>query len=140
MDQREASNSSRAIDWPFLSDESAAGPTARVMLDIADDVMQLYHVRKEVFDGLIHDAPFNILLDLFIREKRHQSVSVGDAVLASGTPQTTALRAIHNMINAGDLTATDDPLDSRRKLLHLTPQSQQQMQQFLAKAERLFSK
>jgi hypothetical protein len=131
------SRSARPADWPFLDEGAAAKPEQKAGLNVAAHVKKLCDVRMQLFDGLIHDAPFNILLDLFIRETRHEKVTVGDAVLASGTPQTTALRAIHNLIDIGDVVASEDPLDSRRKILHLTPHAQQLMQDFLNKAERL---
>lgn len=65
-------------------------------------------------------------------------MTVGDAAAASGTPETTALRAIQSLIGAGELVSSHDPIDGRRKLLHLTPKAKEQMEKFIVKVENLF--
>lgn len=53
---------SKPDDWPFITEAKPLNLPQRNTLDVAEKVRRFIDLRIEIFDGLIHDAPFNILL------------------------------------------------------------------------------
>lgn len=79
-------------------------------------------IREEIFGaGFSTDACWDILLDLFVAERRKREISVSSACIASRVPATTALRYIRALEAAGHLMRTNDHLDGRRIIVRLTP-------------------
>jgi hypothetical protein len=124
----------RNPDWPFVGsgDMVHVSPIkndARQVL--AQRIQRFCAMRQENFGEMIHDAPFNLLIDMYLSECRDRRVSVGDACLASRAPQTTALRAIQALVDAGTIVRADDSRDNRRKLLSLTKSGREQIARFI---------
>lgn len=69
---------------------------------------------------LLHDPALDIILYLFIAERRHSDMSVSSACYAASTPQTTGLRYIAKLEDRGLAARSDDPFDRRRQILMLT--------------------
>jgi hypothetical protein len=129
--------SNRPDGWPFITAEQAASapPIGRTRDDdrhgLARRIRLFCALRQESFGGIIHDAPFNLLIDMYLSELTNRRVTVGDACIASRAPQTTALRAIQTLIDGGTIQRTDDMNDNRRKLLSLTDKGRDQVTRFV---------
>jgi hypothetical protein len=132
---REESSASpnRSSSWPFIGPDTDAkhARTIDARCEVAQLIEQFCALRQDCFNGLIHDAPFNLLIDMYICECTGRRVTVGDACLAARTPQTTALRAIQMLIDADMIVRTDDATDSRRKLLSLTDKGRERVVRFV---------
>jgi hypothetical protein len=77
-------------------------------------------VRPELGEGLFGEPGWDLLLDLYIREKSGSRSSVTSACIGSRAPHTTALRYVTAMVEAGWLERTADPSDKRRHWLSLS--------------------
>lgn len=102
------------------SDEPSASLVAN-RLAVALAWISLTEVRTDaVGQNLSTDAVWNILLDLFVQRCRKRRVSVGDLCIASGVPESTALRWIKLLQERGLIQRTPDTDDARRAYLSLT--------------------
>ena len=63
--------------------------------------------------------------------KRSRAATVGDACPGSGAPDTTALRRIRSLEQAGILVRSQDPQDGRRSLLRLGRGAEQRLLSYL---------
>lgn len=124
----------RNAEWPFIGGDDT-GPAIHGKSDarqvLAERIQRFCALRQDSFGGIIHDAPFNVLIDMYLSEGRDRRVSVGDACLASRAPQTTALRAIQVLVEKGLIVRSDDVRDNRRKLLSLTKRGRDQIARFI---------
>jgi DNA-binding MarR family transcriptional regulator len=80
-------------------------------------------IRRRIFDDgdhLFADPGWDILLDLYIEEAEHRSVSVSSACIAAGVPPTTGLRWLDRLQQRGLLTRTPDARDGRKVYIRLT--------------------
>jgi DNA-binding MarR family transcriptional regulator len=80
-------------------------------------------VRRRIFEegeSLFSDPGWDILLDLYIEDAEHRSVSVSSACIAAGVPPTTGLRWLDRLQRRGLLTRTPDPQDGRKIYIGLT--------------------
>jgi hypothetical protein len=126
---------------------AAVGQVAddRVSSDETPDVVQVartaYHdrqLRSAYFrSDLFGEPAWNMLLDLFIRERAGHHTSVKAACLGSGAAKTTALRYISLLIDEGLIQREEDPEDGRRTWLTLSPAAAEMMTRYLeAKRDR----
>lgn len=121
---------SRAI--AFLSEalrERQVAPV-RLAVDLAADPLlarteQIYRARRKrdkLFDAQLFGEPaFDILLDLFISQRRGRRVSVTSCCIAAAAPPTTALRHIQRLEDALLIERQADRRDKRRSYVELTP-------------------
>ncbi|MDQ4420968.1 hypothetical protein OOT33_11050 [Sphingobium sp. DEHP117] len=63
---------------------------------------------------------WDMLLDLYISESIGRKISVSSLCLAAHVPQTTALRYLGEMLDAGLALRVDDPRDLRRSFVELS--------------------
>jgi len=80
-------------------------------------------LRRRIFEegeSLFSDPGWDILLDLYIEDAEHRSVSVSSACIAAGVPPTTGLRWLDRLQRRGLLTRTPDPQDGRKIYIGLT--------------------
>jgi DNA-binding MarR family transcriptional regulator len=79
--------------------------------------------RNEVIGAqLFRDPAWDILLDLFASHERGERVSVIALALASGVPQSTALRTIQRLEEKGLIVREGDPDDLRRSWVRASPE------------------
>ncbi len=71
---------------------------------------------------LFGEPAWDILLDLLRAEVAERRVSVSSVCLASGVPQTTALRYLKQMTARGMIVRCADPRDHRRVFVELAPE------------------
>jgi DNA-binding MarR family transcriptional regulator len=69
---------------------------------------------------LFADPAWDMMLELLLARIERRPVSVSKLCLASGVPQTTALRWISHLVARGLLERSADPGDGRRILVDLT--------------------
>lgn len=110
------------------------------MLSIIEAVIASRRQRLKFFETeLFFDPSWSMLLDLFRAELREQPISVSSVCYGSGVPETTALRYIKFMEDAGYVTRRPDPTDKRRVFLRLTPVASEKMIAYLNVVESDFS-
>lgn len=79
-------------------------------------------VRPETLSSSLFGEPaWDLLLDLYIREKSGSRSSVTSACIGSRAPHTTALRHIEALRRSGWIKRIPDEADKRRFWLALTP-------------------
>lgn len=89
-------------------------------------------VRAETLSSDLFGEPaWDLLLDLYIREKSGSPSSVTSACIGSRAPHTTALRHIEALQRSGWIKRIPDEADKRRFWLALTPSA-------IAKLDRHF--
>lgn len=71
--------------------------------------------------GLFGEPAWDLLLDLYIREKSGSRSSVTSACIGSRAPHTTALRHISALCRSKWISRIADDADKRRFWLALTP-------------------
>ncbi len=79
--------------------------------------------RNEVIGGqLFRDPAWDMLLDLYASHERGEQVSMVALALASGVPQSTALRTIQRLEDKGMIVREGDPNDLRRSWVRAAPE------------------
>ena len=87
-------------------------------IDLLLNVMKLK--RTHFPEPLFSDPCWDMLLDLGMSHFEQRAISVSSLCIASGIPQTTALRRIADLENIGLVTRAKDPDDGRRIYIALT--------------------
>jgi DNA-binding MarR family transcriptional regulator len=65
------------------------------------------------------DPAWDMLLDLYVQEEAQVGTMISALCIASGVPQTTALRYIYRLAEMGLVEITDHPTDHRRTMVRL---------------------
>ncbi len=82
--------------------------------------------RSEIFGAeMFADPAWDMLLDLAAAHAENHRVSVTSLCIASGVPNTTALRWINQMVGQGLLERVQDDIDKRRAFVSLTARSRE---------------
>lgn len=94
--------------------------------------------RAAYFDGsLFADPAWDMMLDLLAAQQEQRSVCVSSLCLASGVPQTTALRWIGLLVARGVFVRRADARDGRRVFLALSDDAAARLRVCLANMEAL---
>jgi len=83
-------------------------------------------------DDMFADPAWDMLLDLTAARAEHTRVSVTSLCIASGVPNTTALRWITLMVQAGLVERVEDDTDRRRAFVQLTDRAADAMARYFA--------
>jgi DNA-binding transcriptional ArsR family regulator len=117
------------VDLAF-SDIIAAGKASYA--DFAGIVLASHQqMTKHLPAELFADPARAMLLELFIAEERRVATSVGVACIASGVPQSTALRWVESLRDRGLIHTATDRNDRRRTLVRLTETAHSAMTAYL---------
>jgi DNA-binding MarR family transcriptional regulator len=101
-------------------------------LPLAKKLVAERTTRAKFFDsGILGEAAWDILLDLYICGCEHRMVSVSSACIASRVPSTTAFRCITWLTDDGIIIRLPDPNDKRRIHLSLAPHMEVKMTAYL---------
>lgn len=88
-------------------------------------------IRDSLFGAQLFGEPsWDILLDLFIAERRGKKLPVTTVCIGAQVPSTTALRYIGLLVECGFVQREFDPRDSRRIFLRLSPLGLKRMTSF----------
>jgi len=82
-------------------------------------------------EGFANDPIWNIMLDVFIAERRRRSLSVSAVCIGSRASPATAMRYLEKLCAAGMLTRRCDPNDARRTFITLSPHGSTSMEVLL---------
>jgi len=91
-------------------------------LELAESMLASRRLREDLFGAeMFADPAWDMLLHLFVNGERGQAVPVSYLCAASAVPQSTALRWIETLANAGFVDRRPDSKDGRRIPVILTP-------------------
>jgi DNA-binding MarR family transcriptional regulator len=129
--------SPRNAAWPARSCEAtdpAKSPDERLTTAIA--WVRVREERDRIFGAdLFFDPAWNILLDLYISERKGMMVSVSSMCIASKVPSTTALRWLTLIEKRGLIGRRPDDYDRRRSFLFLTDEGRKKIEATLDRAQ-----
>lgn len=108
-----------------VSDEATAEAVNRMIRARRD---RARYVSTELFC----DPAWDILLDLLRAELSKQRVAVSSVCIASGVPQTTALRYVQTMVKRGMIIRRADPRDGRRVFVELSSELSKNLRRYFA--------
>jgi len=92
--------------------------------------------RAACFDDLkLRNPLWDILLDLVDFDRQGQAVSMSDLCAATGAPESTALRLIHQLVAKGYAQASPDQRDRRWTWIALTDKGRNRFASYLALTE-----
>ena len=96
-------------------------------------VIQARAARPLFFAGeLFADPCWDMILDLMLNRFLGKRISVSSLCIASGVPQTTALRRIDDLIAAGVVQRVEDPADRRRVFVDLSDEAAEKFERYLS--------
>lgn len=100
---------------------------------IAEELYRDRQKRRSTFSADLFGEPaWDMMLDLYVAEKRCQQVSVTSACIGSQVPTTTALRCIVKLEQYGLIERIQDQADARRLFVRLTIDGYTKMTEYLA--------
>lgn len=113
-------------------------PQLRSALDEANQIYQSRRARDQSFPHpqIFGEPAWDILLDLYIRQARGETVSVKSATIGSAASASTALRWLKVLEEEGLISSHGDASDSRRRLVSLTPEGFERMTRHLTEIAR----
>ncbi|WP_235302917.1 MarR family transcriptional regulator [Sphingopyxis sp. MWB1] len=62
-----------------------------------------------------------MLLDLLAHECEEKALSISALCVAAALPESSAMRLVQRMVDAGILVRRPDPVDGRRSFIHIAP-------------------
>ena len=115
---------------PHRVDPATGGEMARVRT--LEAMLEIRRVRSQLLpQEIFSDPAWFMLLELALLEKQGKQISVSGICLTSGVSQTTALRRVQDMVEAGLLIRRDDPQDKRRVHVSLSPTANSKLNSLL---------
>lgn len=125
-----------ATDEPLAVQPPTETDTSKERLKAQRDHAQhLINLRRrrerELGSTLFSDPAWDILLDLFVQHVDGNAITVSSACYGSGVPQTTALRHLTILIEAGLIGRRTSQADKRRQYVYLTDDGFARMQRLL---------
>jgi len=111
---------------PHILDDVAIKLARRTRVPLPESrlvrrIIRHRQLRNQHFgNGLFSDPAWDMLLDLAAARSEYKRVSVTSLCVASGVPQTSALRCLGELVGAGFVQRTRDATDRRRIFVELT--------------------
>ncbi len=101
----------------------------------------LYNLRRKRDEAsekkaLFGEPGWDILLDLYIAQRRRMEIQVSSVCLDAGVPSTTILRWIARLEKEGLIYRIADNADARRRYVRLTEEGHQMMRRILSELSR----
>ncbi|TGX54993.1 hypothetical protein E5A73_06015 [Sphingomonas gei] len=126
------------VGWdPAESEPSQSECCGRVAADIARSRgLQ----RRLLADFHMADPVWDMLLDLYLSERKGVRVSISDLALAAGVPRSTGVRWVGNLIETGALSSAPDACDGRRTWVELSAESRAALERYFLEVARTFSR
>lgn len=101
----------------------------------------LYNLRRKRDEAsekkaLFGEPGWDILLDLYIAQRRRMEIQVSSVCLDAGVPSTTILRWIARLEREGLIYRVADHADARRRYVRLTEDGHEMMRRILGELSR----
>lgn len=117
---------------------SKAEDRERSDADLLDLIITVRGLRSRYIDhDLLYDPVWNIALDLTLAKLRDQFISVSSVCLASGVPDTTALRYLSIMEKHDLIERSADPSDKRRIFVQISEHGERAVLDYLGRVRSL---
>jgi DNA-binding MarR family transcriptional regulator len=101
-------------------DAPSAESRPRDRRQFARHVLRVRQQRSEILGvDSFRDPAWDMLLDLYARQEPGTGMMISALCIASGVPQTTALRHIYHLAQLGLVEIADHPTDQRRTMVRL---------------------
>jgi DNA-binding MarR family transcriptional regulator len=111
------------------------------LLELAVKIHDSRSLRSDLFsDDVVGEAPWNMLLALYIAHGRGYRLKVSDLCYESQVPATTALRWIEHLVNQGWAQRRPNMLDARSFLVEITEQGLTRMTSYLCRTSEILSR
>lgn len=111
---------------------------ARNRQEVLQIVLELRRLRGRFFARPFSSGPaWDMLLDLAAARLGGRRIAVSSLCAGVDSSATTALRWIRALVDKGLAARDSDPDDRRRIFIHLTPEGEKRMDDYLAAAQRL---
>lgn len=108
------------LDVPSTRPSSAAGDVP--LLHFVEDERRRARLREKVFEGLgLGNSGWTLLLVLAESHLAGTGLTIKSAAYAAGLPLSSALRKLNDMCAGGLADRREDPRDTRRSFVTLTP-------------------
>jgi DNA-binding MarR family transcriptional regulator len=100
--------------------------------DFARRLLRMRQQRNAVLDAdSFRDPAWDMLLDLYVQDAGNAGTMISALCIASGVPQTTALRYIYRLAQLGLVEITDHPTDQRRTMVSLSDRARPRIERLL---------
>lgn len=109
---------STTANWRRQSDN--VDQTDMTCRSMASAWLKALHVNQEIFGARLVNAPAWVMLVELYANERKRPLSISDITLASGAPQTSALRHLQTLERNGYVQRQKSTDDGRRYYVHLT--------------------
>lgn len=118
-----------------LAQESGARTEIRAPRDRREFARHLLRVRQQrnaiLGADSFRDPAWDMMLDLYVQDGSSAGTMVSALCIASGVPQTTALRYIYRLEQLGLVQTTDHPTDQRRTMVSLTDDARPRIERLI---------
>jgi DNA-binding MarR family transcriptional regulator len=141
LTEEEATAIRRILQRLIASDSDSPGTGDRNLYNLAWLIHGARQLRSEFFPShLFGDDAWDMILSLYCLEGRGERPSLSLLGRTTAMPQTTALRWIQSLTDAGLIERYRDEHDRRRHLVKLTETARQKVTQYLVRvASMLFT-
>jgi len=113
----------------------SAGPKPARPRDRRDYARRMLRVRQQrsaIFGAdSFRDPAWDMMLDLYVQDGSSAGTMISALCIASGVPQTTALRYIYRLEQLGLVQTTNHPTDQRRTMVSLTDKARPRIERML---------
>ena len=100
--------------------------------DFARRVLRVRQQRNAILGAdSFRDPAWDMLLDLYVQDAGNSGTMISALCIASGVPQTTALRYIYRLAQLGLVGITDHPTDQRRTMVSLSETARPRIERLL---------
>ncbi|MDP5279887.1 hypothetical protein Q9Q95_13210 [Sphingomonas sp. DG1-23] len=104
---------------------------------VAADIARSRGLQRRLLAGFhMADPVWDMLLDLYLSERKGVRVSISDLALAAGVPRSTGVRWVGNLIETGALSSAPDTCDGRRTWVELSPESRAALERYFLEVAR----
>jgi DNA-binding MarR family transcriptional regulator len=114
------------------SADSKAAVRPRDRREFARRILRVRQQRNAILGAdSFRDPAWDMLLDLYVQDADHKGTMISALCIASGVPQTTALRYIYRLEQLGLVQTTDHPTDQRRTMVSLSDKARPRVERLL---------
>jgi DNA-binding MarR family transcriptional regulator len=104
---------------------------------VASDIARSRSLQRRLLAGFhMADPVWDMLLDLYLSERKGVRVSISDLALAAGVPRSTGVRWVGNLIETGRLSCQPDAQDGRRTWVVLSAASRAALEHYFLEVAR----